>query len=1392
MNTFLARSRIARAAGALSVLLGLIVLAGWVFEISVLKSVLRGAVEMKANTAVGLVLSGGALFIFGGRAPGRLQGLALGMALVVAALGLATLGQYAFGWRLGIDELMFRDTANAYNVIPGRMSPYSAATFCAIGVALTTLPLARLQPLGWLMSALAVFVGGLSLVGYVWSASELITDNLLPPVAVHTALAFTLLGIGTLFASRERYARSAAPLLSRASVEFRVAAGFVGAFLILTIGGGVTYRTSAEFVRSAQGVAHTQEVRARLGRLYAAVSDAESAEREYLLTGAPHRKDDVGLYGAQAHWHAEALAALIADNPPQQGTWAQLNGVMGQRLMALEQTTALFEAKGLEAARARVASEEGTRIMNALRELTRKMDDAEAVLLVERESRSARDRRNALIFLVLTMVGVGAIFLVLLHNIRREMLARASADEHIRRLNADLERRVEERTAALEENQRRFVDLFEFAPDALVMTNREGIIVQVSRQTEALFGWSRTDLVGQPVEALMPPDARGGHVGLRERFLQSALPRPMGAGRPGLRGLRKDGTAFPVDISLSPLQVGGDLVVVAAVRDTTERERLNEELRQSAALYRHTLDGMLEGCRIIGFDWRYRFVNAAAARQDRQPQEALEGRTMMEAFPGIEATEVFAKIRRCMEERTAQHIETEFVFADGTRGWFQVSVMPAPEGISIFSVDISERKRAEADVLATNTDLERRVAQRTTELVLAREAAEAANRAKSVFLATMSHEIRTPMNGVIGMVEVLSHSRLPEHQADAVRTIRASAFSLLAIIDDILDFSKIEAGRLELERSPVALPELVESVCDTLLPVAMGKAVELNLFIAPQVPEQVWSDSTRLRQVLYNLAGNAIKFSSGRPTRRGQVTIRVDVAPGAPQRLVLRFSDNGVGMAPETLANLFSSFTQAEVSTTRRFGGTGLGLAICKRLVTLMGGEIEVQSALDEGSLFTVTLPIEVVDGGTLRVHPDLTGLDCIVVGLDSHADDLRVYLEYAGARVHLVPDLRVAAQRAIGLTRPVVIQFTQGSPSPEAPRSSEGALLSAHELNGLRATFAAAPDARHLLIARGRRRRGRTPATDVVTLDGNGLRRSALLRAVAVAAGRASPEVLHENVAQEFAPEQAGPPTIAQARAQGQLILIAEDDEVNQKVILRQIELLGYAAEVADNGVDALRLWRAGQYGLLLTDLHMPEMDGYSLAETIRREEVGRGWDAQGRMPILALTANALRGEATRAQAAGMDEYLTKPLQLHLLKAAIRKWLPRDRGDTMAGELPGQPFSPREALAVDVAVLQSLVGHDPAIVHEFLADFRASAQRSATELQVARAADDVRQIGAIAHKLKSSSRSVGAVALGDLCAELENACRAGTQASILHCMAQFEAALHAVDVQIGQLLAPA
>lgn len=655
-------------------------------------------------------------------------------------------------------------------------------------------------------------------------------------------------------------------------------------------------------------------------------------------------------------------------------------------------------------------------------------------------------------------------------------------------------------------------------------------------------------------------------------------------------------------------------------------------------------------------------------------------------------------------------------------------------------------------------------------LTQARIDAEQANRAKSAFLATMSHEIRTPMNGVIGMIDVLTHSHLSDHQTDLVKTIHESASTLLSLIDDILDFSKIEAGRLEFERQPISICDLIEGLSSSLVPVATSKGVDLDLFVSPAVPEYVLSDGVRLRQVLYNLVGNAIKFSAGRLEKRGHVYLRVEIDMLSPLSLSFRIEDNGIGIPPKVLDHLFTPFTQAEVSTTRLFGGTGLGLAICDRLVSLMGGGIEVSSEPGVGSTFTVRLPFDAAPEQPERQRPVIARSNCILIdnGMLNIAD-LREYLEHAEAIVQVAGSMDDAARAVIRQDGVVVV--------------IHGAQRDAFAEAQLRDAFSAAPNARHLVIMRGRRRRARIQSTGLVIQDGDALRRDVLLYAVAVTAGLASPETEQES-RPDAPPDTRAAPSIADARAAGKLILVAEDDETNQKVILQQLALLGYAAEMAGNGKEALHLWREGQYALLLTDLHMPDVDGYTLASTIRYEEAGRR-----RMPIIALTANALRGEAHRAHLSGMDEYLAKPVKLDLLRSSLAKWMPADAAATV-------PSSTRTASGdlangvVDVDVLKSLVGDNESIIRDFLAHFLTAASATTGELREACDDADCNKVGAIAHKLKSSSRSMGAIRLSDFCAGLENACRVNDLTSASQYLAHVEAEMAAVLKHIAALLA--
>lgn len=914
----------------------------------------------------------------------------------------------------------------------------------------------------------------------------------------------------------------------------------------------------------------------------------------------------------------------------------------------------------------------------------------------------------------------------------------------------------------------------------LTVDSVEGMILYVDRNQrykfhsksyEHMFSRAGRPIDGVTVDGVLDNDAYGKVRGLIEQVLR---------GQPAKGEYRRtlpDGSSMDVRVSLTPhLNDAGQVQgFFGQLTDITEYKRKEALLLEKTTFQKAVLDSARISIITTDRDGIVRSFNVGAerllgyradevigratpalyhdAQESRERARELSAELGMPIAPGIGVYIAKASLG------SVDETESTYVRKDGSRlpVFLSTTALRTDQGEIIgylgIAFDITRQKESEG------------------QLIQARADAEAASRAKSAFLATMSHEIRTPMNGVLGMAEVLARSRLSAHQAEMVQTIRESAGVLLSLIDDILDFSKIEAGRFELDRTPVSIRDLAEGICTSLLPVAARKGVELDVFISPEIPERVMADDMRLRQLLYNLLGNAIKFSSGRPDKDGRVWLRAEVAQAEPLKIAFRVIDNGIGISAEAVDKLFFAFTQAESSTTRRFGGTGLGLAICKRLVELAHGEIRADSTPGVGSTFTAVLPLAPADEQPQPAFPDLGGLECIVVE-SPHlvAGNLRAYLTPQGAQVRIAADLGIAAAMAAKIAPPVVV--VQDASDRQAAQRA------------LQEVFAGISDVRHLLLTRGSRRQARIEAPHVVSLDADAMPRRNLLHAVAMVAGRAMPPLLPDHAAGKKAEAaQAPAPGIGKARVNSGLILVAEDDPINQKVILRQLDLLGYTAEVADNGVEALRLWRNGKHALLLTDLHMPELDGYGLAMTIRAEE------PQGhRLPILALSANALRGETGRAIAAGMDGYLTKPVQLDILQHALERWMPPI----------GKPVALADAAlhdagassVVDIGVLKALVGDDDDAVHELLAEFHTTARQQTEELRRAVSAGDFGLVGSVAHKLKSSSRSVGALALGDACAELENAAKNGEKAAILGSMPKFEKAAAAVRNTLAGLLA--
>jgi PAS domain S-box-containing protein len=826
------------------------------------------------------------------------------------------------------------------------------------------------------------------------------------------------------------------------------------------------------------------------------------------------------------------------------------------------------------------------------------------------------------------------------------------------------------------------------------------------------------------------------------------------------------------DLSASLSASTGDSIeaLTDLIRGLTEERRVREAALKESEARANRLALVASRTRnavlITDAAGRVEWVNQAFADLTGLDCEEVVGKVPGPLLqgPDTDRAEV-ARIGRLVREGCSFQSEIVNYAKDGRRYWVSIDAQALHDAQGRLTNFIA----IEADITA------RRDAEQA--LIDAKHAAEEASRAKSEFLANMSHEIRTPMNGVLGMTELLLDTALDPGQLRYAKNIRNSADALLGIINDILDFSKIEAGKMTLDADDFDVREMAEEVAEMSSARACAKGLELMCRVDEAVPALVRGDAGRLRQVLTNLVGNAVKF-----TAEGEVLIEVALAPGAPEegtRLAFAVTDTGIGIAPEARERLFTAFTQADGSTTRRFGGTGLGLAISRQLVTLMGGAIDVQSEPGRGSRFhfTVRLDAALAPAAPRTVRGDLRGLSVLIIEDNpTNSDILRHHATHWGMRVAL-------ADNALTALAEVARSAEEGRPFDLALVDGKLPGMSGIELaRAIRASQGASAPRLVLLTS--------LTAADVAAAAREAgfdahlskpLRREELYRAIERVVGITDPAI-------EPAPCGTG----AQLPRLCGRVLLVEDNRVNQDIGRAMLGAMGLEVEVAGNGRLGVEMSGCGNFDLLLMDCQMPEMDGFTATAAIRQRERAGGRE---RVPIVALTANAMQGDRERCLAAGMDDYLPKPFTRTQLFAAVARHLGAPRVEAGSPDAPRHTTDQGSEAATPASVparvlnpgaLRSVLEAVPGVGGSFIEDmvncYLTETRTLVAAMREAAIGGDDAAIGRAAHALKSSSGSVGAEVLAGLGRDIERAVRTGSRRPGVADVAAVEAAL--ADVQ--------
>ena len=820
------------------------------------------------------------------------------------------------------------------------------------------------------------------------------------------------------------------------------------------------------------------------------------------------------------------------------------------------------------------------------------------------------------------------------------------------------------------------------------------------------------------------PDSQGIETFLRVQECASHLPVVV------LSGLEDKGLAVTaVQRGAQDYLVKGEVdskVLERALRYAIERQRTDQELHESRALYESLVESLPLNVFRKDLEGRFVFVNQRFCNTVSRGPEAVLGQTDHDLFPADHASKYRDDDKRVVATGQACEDIEEHRLPSGERRYVQVIKVPVRDGrgntIGVQGVfwDVTDQKLAQE------------------QLTEAKEAAESATIAKSAFLANMSHEIRTPMNAIIGMTELMLATSLTSEQREYLSTIEESGEALLALINDILDFSKIEAGRFALDEIAFDLPEHIADTVKTMAVRADEKGLELACFVHPDVPQGVVGDPGRLRQIILNLVGNAIKF-----TEKGEVVLEAQPDREEHGEVLLHFSvrDTGIGIPRDKQTVIFGLFQQADCSTTRKYGGSGLGLAISARLAELMGGEIWVESEPDRGSVFHFTAALERAPG---EIAEERTAKPVAIRGtrvlvVDDNATNRRILREVLASWGMEVTSVSGANE---------ALAVMQGAKRGGVPY--ELVLTDAHmpELDGF-------------YLAEEVKRNANLGSTVIMMLtSGDGPKDVSRCRAIGIAAHLMKP-VKQSDLFNAIvvalgvtAPEDEGQSAPEPWHWHRSLnVLLAEDSIANQKLATRVLEKCGHRVTVANTGRQAVSAWTSGCFDAILMDVQMPEMDGFEATSAIREQEKQTGRHT----PIIAMTAHALKGDRERCLEAGMDDYLSKPVHAKELCKKLQIVADGHGCGDQSAESPAA-----ESSTLDWKACLAVADGDPELVRELAAAVLDECPRQLCEIQRAIHDRDTKHLERASHTLKGAMRIFGETSLGQCAARLEALGRGG------------------------------